>query len=504
MTLQVPAIPHKLKKDLWTITVLGLGLRILLLVLPRNFILSYRLPDDAMYYLTIARNLANGSGISFDGVDPTNGFHPLWLFIITPVFWLTDSVWGPVYAILTLQSLIDACCIFAAGWCAFAALSRYDQQTRSYAALSASILVAFNPSQIIRGINGLETSLTALLLLVWTYEYFRRLNAITPSVIRIGVLTGLLFLARTDALIIILPALLYLVWDSRVHITPTKWVLAAALPLLIASPWLVWNIQTFDSIVQTSGEAVALFADAKYDIIYSASERVQFVAMETLRNALKPFIFSSAGIGLITLVIAMRKRSELDNSVATSIMLLVIGSLLLLGFHTVARGFIRDWYVLQMIGIFSVIAAITFAVMGDSRRLVLFLALTLMVGLWITELLKPRLRGQPDWVDVISRPREGQTLIGGFNSGFLGYIAGSKPGVRVVNLDGVVNNVVTRHLREKTLRRYVDSMNVQILEDAQGTIGGYRNLFAPKLTEGFTEKDSIRLPLGEIIEVWKR
>src|SRR5689334_1699423 len=37
--------------------------------------------DDAWYYLTIGRNLANGQGSTFDGINLTNGYHPLWQLI---------------------------------------------------------------------------------------------------------------------------------------------------------------------------------------------------------------------------------------------------------------------------------------------------------------------------------------------------------------------------------------------------------------------------------------
>ena len=41
--------------------------------------------DDAFYYFTIARNVALGEGPTFDGVAPTNGFHPLWLLFLVPL-----------------------------------------------------------------------------------------------------------------------------------------------------------------------------------------------------------------------------------------------------------------------------------------------------------------------------------------------------------------------------------------------------------------------------------
>ena len=47
--------------------------------------------DDAFYYFQIAFNLAEGKFSTFDGgITRTNGYHPLWLFLITPFYWVFD------------------------------------------------------------------------------------------------------------------------------------------------------------------------------------------------------------------------------------------------------------------------------------------------------------------------------------------------------------------------------------------------------------------------------
>ena len=47
--------------------------------------------DDAFYYFQIARNLAEGKFSTFDGgITRTNGYHPTWLFLITPFYWAFD------------------------------------------------------------------------------------------------------------------------------------------------------------------------------------------------------------------------------------------------------------------------------------------------------------------------------------------------------------------------------------------------------------------------------
>ncbi len=47
------------------------------------FFLRY-LVDDAFYYFIIAENVLRGQFFTFDGITTTNGFHPLWVFIIAP------------------------------------------------------------------------------------------------------------------------------------------------------------------------------------------------------------------------------------------------------------------------------------------------------------------------------------------------------------------------------------------------------------------------------------
>ena len=48
--------------------------------------------DDAFYYFQIACNLAEGRFSTFDGgITRTNGYHPLWLFLITPFYWVFDK-----------------------------------------------------------------------------------------------------------------------------------------------------------------------------------------------------------------------------------------------------------------------------------------------------------------------------------------------------------------------------------------------------------------------------
>ena len=55
-------------------------------------LLHYTGYDDAFYYLQIAYHMAEGRFSTFDGgLTRTNGYHPLWMFLLTPLHWVFDK-----------------------------------------------------------------------------------------------------------------------------------------------------------------------------------------------------------------------------------------------------------------------------------------------------------------------------------------------------------------------------------------------------------------------------
>jgi len=51
-----------------------------------NFPNKWFTRDDAYYYFKVAQNISEGKGSTFDGLNPTNGYHPLWLLVCVPIF----------------------------------------------------------------------------------------------------------------------------------------------------------------------------------------------------------------------------------------------------------------------------------------------------------------------------------------------------------------------------------------------------------------------------------
>ena len=64
--------------------------------------------DDAFYYFQIASHMAGGEFSTFDGgITRTNGYHPLWLFMITPLYWAFDKT-EVLFAIKAFEIMLVA------------------------------------------------------------------------------------------------------------------------------------------------------------------------------------------------------------------------------------------------------------------------------------------------------------------------------------------------------------------------------------------------------------
>ena len=72
-------------------------------VSPQATLLKWFTNDDAFFYFTVARNISSGYGITFDRLNPTNGFHPLWMAVCVLIFWLAHlDTWLPLRVLIVL------------------------------------------------------------------------------------------------------------------------------------------------------------------------------------------------------------------------------------------------------------------------------------------------------------------------------------------------------------------------------------------------------------------
>src|SRR5262245_27151358 len=74
----------------------------------RDLVTRGPLYDDSFYAFEVARHIARGHGSTFDGVHPTNGYQPLYVLLLVPVYWLSgDHAAAPIYVALVASALVN-------------------------------------------------------------------------------------------------------------------------------------------------------------------------------------------------------------------------------------------------------------------------------------------------------------------------------------------------------------------------------------------------------------
>ncbi len=455
-------------------------------------LVTTHLPDDALYYFTIASNFAHGHGISFDTIHPTNGMHPLWLFLVAPIFSLSLTKWGLIHAVLLFQSVLDAIIIWLIGSTVYEVLPTAKASNRITAAAIPAALYAASSIVIVRSINGMETTLAALLFIVWFRAYVQTSRGLLRDWAILGIVTGFLLLARTDSFLVLLPLTLSTLW-SRAKSEWKSMLTALIVAIVVIAPWLVWNMAHFGTIVQSSAEAVPMLAMRKYDVIYGSSKYWHF-AIEAFRNALKPFWYTAFCLPLLTIGFAITARRKKILPAERTVYLLIIGGILLLLVHSLFRGFIRDWYILELLPLFLIAFGISIGANAGSteaRPSGRYVLATIVILLQFTLFRQPQYGSQAAILETGLPALEKLTAhskVASFNSGYYGYFA-SRPG-SIVNIDGVVNYEALQALKSGRIGAYLDADSVSFILDFAGDFGGYINLFDRHMLDAF-ERDSL-------------
>ncbi|OQA45474.1 MAG: hypothetical protein BWY52_01309 [Chloroflexi bacterium ADurb.Bin325] len=458
---------------LWGGVVMAFLARLAIAWSPVKISFALSVPDDAYYYFTIARNIAAGVGVSFDGLAPTNGFHPLWMLVNTLVWRLVGaSQTLPVHIALTVGAIFDL--VTMAGiWRLASALTR-----RSYLAGIAVLVYAWNPYNLAASVNGLETSLGAMLF-VWSLVVYWRLRLASrvtwQSWLTIGGLWSLLLLARTDYLIIIFPCAIDLVWRQRRDLGQ---IWAATLGALVWLPWLAWNKVTFGSFSQVSGKAYPYYLQTLWQaeghtfqqwLVQEARMAYGILANLAVLSGFGKVIILLALVSAALLLAAWASRGrtstgcQSDWSQLSGLLWPTLGALALLMIHGLIRWMYIPWYFVPM-SILTVLWFSAFLSWLDSKRRTWAQALgvvviLLQVGQVATVLQKGGMwPEQASTVDsfMASVSCEKEETIGISDSGYYGYYLPC----RVVNLDGVVNNQAFLAIKERRFRRYLDEIGL--------------------------------------------
>jgi hypothetical protein len=446
-------------------------------------------PDDAFYYLQIARHLAAGHGSTFDGVHPASGYHPGWMALLVPLAAVLPASSALLRGALTLELLLHAAT-------AAAMVGLFRRSMSPGLAVTGALCWLANPFALYLSFLGVESALYALslVLLLRAAGGFVAAPAGLPRHLRLGGALALCFLARTEAGVLALVTCAVAPWLAGARPGSRTWwrsaVLIAGTFTVCVLPWFVYCWAATGSPWQSSGVAKALMAGPFLDPL-SASQRLARAADVVGRfwlaapwvggthgaasEAINPFVWAAMAPAAVGLLLAARRPLADLPLIAWSAWLL--GATVLTG--AVYGLFYWDtpiWYRTQPALLLFVITFVWIARTGtmtaDSRWGPVFgtgvplLLLTLsLFGAWSfyrqPPVAYPWQRGFYSSQAEFERLVPPGEAIGCFNAGIPAFFGRR----RIVNLDGLVNTSVVPYYRARNLERYFVDEGIHYIAD---------------------------------------
>lgn len=467
---------------------LALVARIRITLLDFNSLLTSYLTDDAFYYFKIAANIFSMHRITYDGEQLSNGFHPLWLLLITPLYTPAnagiDFVMRVQWLMLLLQLLtvvvlyMTVVRLRATWWCAFV----------------VTAVFCVHSTFIDMQMNGLETSLNSLVLLLLFNAYLSVFLDETASLWRygfFGLMAGLAFLTRTDNAIGVLLIAMAMVWKTRNGYL-TVWprlVFSGVIAIVIAAPWLVWNQMNFGSLIQGSGKVETILWGEPHFSWQATAYAVLLTPMRVysqLQDFAKLFISPYGGYELASLsfiflwavsVFMVFRRKNTDKNIVAMVFF-ATAVISVFCYHAGIRSFVRIWYFvpvgmmyLLMVSGMVVLAAEKFnagKAINPVNSLLLIWLLS-VIGLHSPLKLPSVVRERSAHIlvaDWLNANTASDAVVGSMNSGILSYLTERK----VVNLDGVVDQRSMQAHWKKRQAAYVHERGINYLVDNAGAL----------------------------------
>jgi hypothetical protein len=465
---------------LWVLLVLGLAVRLVLALLPLSQLLIL-LEDDAWMVAAIARNFALGLGITADGLNPTNGFHPLYPLAL-----------GSLPYLIAPQALdvgFRVNLIFCALLGTAAAIPLY-RLTRRFAgqngALLAVALYTLNPLFARVTVNAMETAL-GLLLLLWLAERFYAVDHRRwQSTLGLGLLAGLTGLARLDNGLLAAMFGLVLLWEVvRRRATPAALVAYGLGGFLLAAPYFVFNYVVLRTLGPSSGRALSYMHS--YVDGFSLTNILHFIYLNpALSLEFLPSPLLALGIAL-ALVAAYLFLLPKDTRRALGPLAAFV--LLQLIWYAYLQQNSNPRYFVAAAAFFCLLLGCLYArlepVLGRIPRLAVAVGLVLLAGglntyevvhtyrqnATMPQLTQPAIYDAALWIRD-NLPAD--ALLAAKNSGILQYYSGHV----VLNIDGKLNAEIVPVLEERQLLAYLRRRGVQYLVDREAAIAGHVTLYS--------------------------
>lgn len=425
-----------------------------------------QLVDDGYYYLEIARNIASGNGFTFDGLNPTNGFHPLWQIMLVPIFLMTRSRALAALAVTMLQVLLFA----GTGFMVYRIL--IENTKKISLSIAGAAFWLFNLWFWSKGaLSGMETGLLTLCFGTSLLLFIRSLRGSCSSwLLSISLIATCM--ARLDSVALVIAICLIFLFLRRY-----RDAFHTGLPVMMyLMLYMITNKLVFGGFFPVSGYIKSatgsellrhLFATGSLRFFQHGVTNILSFATLGGRIPLLAALVAIAGIAWAA-VYFLRTAGSPIREVLGVCCIYIVSILLYYSFMYDSLLDIYTYYWFPailgvMISSFLLLSRIRHRLLRSGIGLILF---TGLIGFNIAYA-HDRLQsysfvipdsGRPErnGVEFLNTLDDG-TVVGSWDAGYVGYYCIH----RVVNLDGLVNNYEYQvTLREQGLEEYLDMQNI--------------------------------------------
>jgi hypothetical protein len=451
-------------------------------------------PDDAFFYLKTANHIGQGDGSTFDGVNSTNGYHPLYMALLSGVaaIWPLEGPDG-----LRIVFALDVLLMMAWLWGVARVAEALAFGPLLTMSLGASVLpVAFG--------NDFGTEAKLLLPLAWFFLLAAiRSQRPSASLLWPGCIGAAVCLARLDAILFVGLVGTAVLWN-RWSASGTRPTLGEAFQLLGPAAGVLGALAVFNLIVYGHSATVSSWLK----VGSRALELQSGVPFFIMGPELMGFVAVAVLLAAAAVIAAVRNPSE------QAILLGALGLWIIVYFtimFSLLRGGLEAWYFPLPFSVAALLGWSHIRARLDAARRIrqLALAAALVGGVGLAAL-SIQYRLSLTWLlsDGISLASWMSTHLPGEarvyqvdNSGVVAYLSGRS----VINGDGLINSwAYQESLRRGELPSYLAEHKVTYFvwdeyrdeADIEIPVPLWNE---PPITLGFRERPEIAARFGRFV-----
>ena len=423
------------------------------------------IPDDAFYYMQLAKHRETEGFWTFDGTSPATGFHFLYgylLFFIYSIFGQID--WRQLFLIIGGSATVLIS--LAAYFVSLTAESLYGRKSILFA-----ITPFFSTIALTQCTDMMESWLLIFFSALTIYYLSKEQTPSTSDELFLIVLGFLGSLSRTDYGM--LPGVIFFMYLVSAPIVKNNGIKRSSLVLAGAimgiAVVLLQNLFISGQPLQASAQTKFYWSSIAGHSISPSIHMVRSIAFPIFDHSNKYFTFL---ISFILLFTAFSYRYSLNKSEQKEYRKQFSPSPILISgcavtifayiyFYRFASQGLQPWYSANFIAPIGIIfAAIGYYLFGSKMFVPALFCFLLYVFLCISNIFYvpwPHQAGMRQ-AGLYLKDHKMQAIFGSWNAGIISYFSG----VRLINIDGLTNDEVLPFIKRNSLFDYIKKRKYQL------------------------------------------